>query len=663
MADDTENRTMLVLADTPQGADAVLSIGARYATATETFVPRSVDQGTAPSPVAAGQGLSTQVSQAIDELLGRAADQEIPWVGIRRDLAPPADLLRELLVATGRHSSTTMPGFAVFLAEGEVEPFTRILAIVDRRHGPTSGLLAHTAVSVAEASGAALDVLVIAAHGEDLNVEDETETLAINRERELYDRAVQRAQAARLDVRWLTAAGVADTWTLVSNQLTQHHYSLIIDDLGDVSLGGALRRGAALTQALGPGQVGEIPLRLLSEYFNPVLLVVDGIRLGMASTTMLKAGAVAALAAGVVTSGLLPGMATPASSAAQTSGAKPADAMRHELERALDTEAQRRSREAAASSRSSERTSKKASRKKTSVTVSGTDPSDVARARAELVKTRKQLIKAKKKLAKAKKQLAAATEDRLDARWDAAAALSKLEVAQAEHDRLQVQASLLRQDASGITGVMPGGTSPEEAADSTVAAEDAGAAVTDAVEAGEEALADLDQAREAVAEATEAVAAASERVTTVTTAVEEDRAVYVATRAALADSRQSPIAKGQYRLTARFGQAGGYWSSGHHTGLDFAGPVGTRISAAASGTVTKAGYEGAYGNRVEIDHGNGYVTTYNHMSSLSVHVGEKVSTGDKVGERGSTGNSTGPHLHFEVIRNGTFVDPEAWLGW
>ena len=131
----------------------------------------------------------------------------------------------------------------------------------------------------------------------------------------------------------------------------------------------------------------------------------------------------------------------------------------------------------------------------------------------------------------------------------------------------------------------------------------------------------------------------------------------------LAETRQSPMAKGTYRLTARFGMTGGYWSSGVHTGLDFAGPTGTPILAAASGKVIAAGYEGAYGNQIIIDHGDGYQTTYNHLAGIGVSVGDTVSTGDPIGRRGSTGNSTGAHLHFEVTKGKKFVDPESWLGW
>ena len=117
-----------------------------------------------------------------------------------------------------------------------------------------------------------------------------------------------------------------------------------------------------------------------------------------------------------------------------------------------------------------------------------------------------------------------------------------------------------------------------------------------------------------------------------------------------------------YDITATFNQPGGSWSSGRHTGLDFAAPGGTPVYAAGDGTVTKAGWEGAYGNSVTIKHENGTRTTYSHLNSIEVQPGDKVEAGQLIGTVGSTGNSTGPHLHFEVInKNGEFVDPAQWL--
>jgi len=98
-----------------------------------------------------------------------------------------------------------------------------------------------------------------------------------------------------------------------------------------------------------------------------------------------------------------------------------------------------------------------------------------------------------------------------------------------------------------------------------------------------------------------------------------------------------------------------------HSGLDFPAPRGTPIRAAAGGLVTYAAYRGDYGKQVEIDHGNGLVTRYSHASRLRVKPGTVVTPGQHIGDIGSTGRSTGPHLHFEVLKEGRFVDPEAYL--
>lgn len=102
-----------------------------------------------------------------------------------------------------------------------------------------------------------------------------------------------------------------------------------------------------------------------------------------------------------------------------------------------------------------------------------------------------------------------------------------------------------------------------------------------------------------------------------------------------------------------------------HTGLDFAAPCGTPIGAAAGGRVVATGWAGGNGVQVKIDHGwiGGYrlVTTYNHLSAIGVRVGQVVEALDGIGRVGNTGYSTGCHLHFEVIANGQFTDPDPWL--
>lgn len=99
----------------------------------------------------------------------------------------------------------------------------------------------------------------------------------------------------------------------------------------------------------------------------------------------------------------------------------------------------------------------------------------------------------------------------------------------------------------------------------------------------------------------------------------------------------------------------------NHTGLDIASNQGTTVYASDGGSVTLAGWNGGYGNCIMIDHGNGYVTLYGHLSSISVSQGQSVSQGDVIGAVGSTGNSTGPHLHFEVLKDGSRIDPEQFF--
>jgi murein DD-endopeptidase MepM/ murein hydrolase activator NlpD len=115
-----------------------------------------------------------------------------------------------------------------------------------------------------------------------------------------------------------------------------------------------------------------------------------------------------------------------------------------------------------------------------------------------------------------------------------------------------------------------------------------------------------------------------------------------------------------YNLSARYGQRGGIWSAGWHTGLDFRVKSGTPVVAAANGTVIASGWGGAYGYRIEVDHGNGYVTSYNHLSKIEITEG-KVAAGQEIGKSGSSGNTTGPHLHFEVTKDGEFMNPSSWL--
>ena len=118
-----------------------------------------------------------------------------------------------------------------------------------------------------------------------------------------------------------------------------------------------------------------------------------------------------------------------------------------------------------------------------------------------------------------------------------------------------------------------------------------------------------------------------------------------------------PMAAGQ--VTSCFGPRWGRL----HAGVDLAAPHGTPVVAAGAGVVVAAGLAAGYGNAVLIDHGNGYLTHYGHLSTIAVQVGQDVTAGQQIGAEGSTGHSTGPHLHFEVHQESykNPIEPTGWM--
>ena len=98
-----------------------------------------------------------------------------------------------------------------------------------------------------------------------------------------------------------------------------------------------------------------------------------------------------------------------------------------------------------------------------------------------------------------------------------------------------------------------------------------------------------------------------------------------------------------------------------HKGLDIKGPIGGQVKAVAKGEVAFAGLKGGFGNCIILKHGNGFETLYGHLSKILVSVGQPIDIGQQIGLIGSTGRSTGPHLHYEVHRNGQKINPEDFL--
>jgi len=128
--------------------------------------------------------------------------------------------------------------------------------------------------------------------------------------------------------------------------------------------------------------------------------------------------------------------------------------------------------------------------------------------------------------------------------------------------------------------------------------------------------------------------------------------------AALARARAWRLPIRHYTLTSGFGHRWGRL----HAGNDFAAPIGSRLVAMSTGTVTFAGAQSGYGTKVEIRYWDGTVSYYGHMNRVTARVGQKVAPGTLVGYSGNTGHSTGPHLHLEIHPHGRGpVDPRPWL--
>lgn len=175
--------------------------------------------------------------------------------------------------------------------------------------------------------------------------------------------------------------------------------------------------------------------------------------------------------------------------------------------------------------------------------------------------------------------------------------------------------------------------------------------------------------REAADKEAETARVAAEQAAAEKAAADKAAAEQTATKAATGSGSGSGsqsagswfLPTSSYTLTSHYGVAGSMWSSGYHTGLDFAAPTGTPVKAVGSGKVISAGWSGAYGYRIVLKLDDGTEVWYCHLSSMSVTSGS-VGAGETIGRVGATGNVTGAHLHLEVRKGGSTVDPLAWLG-
>ncbi|MGW0702169.1 M23 family metallopeptidase [Streptomyces sp. NPDC002867] len=183
-----------------------------------------------------------------------------------------------------------------------------------------------------------------------------------------------------------------------------------------------------------------------------------------------------------------------------------------------------------------------------------------------------------------------------------------------------------------------------------------------------EADAEAKAAAEKLAAEQAAAAAAEQQSKAEAQAAEEKRKAEEAARAKEEAERLAKIAASyalptsSYTITSTYGESGSMWSSGQHTGLDFAAPTGTPVKAVHGGTIKSAGWSGSYGYRIVLELEDGTEVWYAHLSSMTASAGQQVATGETIGRVGATGNVTGPHLHMEVhTPGGSGLDPMAWL--
>ncbi|MDP4158363.1 MAG: M23 family metallopeptidase [Bacillota bacterium] len=124
--------------------------------------------------------------------------------------------------------------------------------------------------------------------------------------------------------------------------------------------------------------------------------------------------------------------------------------------------------------------------------------------------------------------------------------------------------------------------------------------------------------------------------------------------------RVASIGQGNWEMPMEGDISQGYKGELHH-GIDIAAPIGTTVKCSREGDVSYVGWSDVYGNMIIVDHGKGLQSVYAHLSGLSVKVGWPVLAGGDIGSCGNTGRSSGPHLHFEIRKNGTCVDPASYL--
>jgi murein DD-endopeptidase MepM/ murein hydrolase activator NlpD len=568
-----------------------------------------------------------------------ASAEGLFYIAAPRDVDDPLSVLVDAARGAARAIDDERVGFTILLAHPDVSP-ERIAVVADVSDPVTTGVAAWAAVGLASMVHAELDILVLGA-AEDSEPRDWREAMQWFKVRgdgeELVIDALERADEHGLVMRWHGLGTPMDKPGAVLRAVVQGEYDLVVDDLPAINVGPRPGRRRRVQAALSQAGSNATAYRLLRDAPCSVAIVLDAARMGLVAPQVARAGA-AALAMGVVGAGTVAvGGARPDDAAADTAAAMPAA----EVSAAEAAVAEAQPPPAPDYS-----------------TMTEADLATMTQQRDQVIAVRDQTaaqLGAEQAMYNEQTAQLAAVQEQL------APADAELEAAEAKAAEAQRKATYSSIMSSGPLSVLPGGPSADEAAEAKQAAKEA----SEELEELEETYRDLHEQEAALIQELDTLETTIEQREADLAALEQEAATLSQQTADLKYALDPIVVPTQagWTISSGFGAGGGYWSSGSHTGLDFAQPSGADVYAAKNGTVVEAGWGGAYGNTVVIQHSDGTQTRYAHLSAIHVSVGQTVTAGQHIGDVGSTGNSTGPHLHFEVMDSqGNFMDPAAWLG-
>ncbi len=563
-----------------------------------------------------------------------AAGEGLFWIMAPPEVPDPLTAFVDAARGAAGELDEFHPGFAVAFAD-PTRPVERIALVADLNDPVTTGMAVWAAVGAAILFRARLDFLVIGADSTRVPPDRETALSMFSLRggsEALIRAALERADEYGITVAWRALGSPANKPGAILNALEEGHHDLVIDDLPPINVGPKVGRRRRVQAALSQAGSSSTAYRLLRDAPCGVVVVLDAVRLGLVPMEVVKAAGVATLAMGIV------GGAVAASGAA-----------------AAETTTQMTSTD-----------TNVASGAVADAQAQAFDPTGMTAEDLSAMQVQQDQAAASRDQAAAQLSAEQATQAQIAEQLTTTQAQiqqlqPQLDAATAATSEAAMQAAYTATMTTGPMAMLPGGPTVEDARAAQTAADEA-RAQEDALQSSMDALvAQQDQLSQSQAQLDAEIAQTQQELATATQSADT-----LSSQVDQLAFHLNPVVvptEAGWSISSTFGESGGSWSSGYHTGLDFAQPYGADVYAAKDGVVVEAGWGGAYGNTIVIEHSDGTRTMYNHLQEINVSVGQTVSAGETIGAVGSTGNSSGPHLHFEVIDpSGQQIDPAPWLG-